>query len=557
MQLFLFLNDLAGRSPFFDALARGVYLATVPVLALVLLALLTLAPRAPAAISRGKIALATLLALSAAALLMWGIGALAQSLNLGTLSPRPFMTRWVNLLIVEPQDNSFPCPEVMVAAILSVGIGFARAKWGISAGIATLLLMVARLFCGSNYAADVFVGALLGAGLMLCALALCRAPKPKRARIGGGALGAGTLALTGLATFLTMANMPRFESKLQVPWSRVASASPTELTRLAPVAARAGLQEGEGVTSDADMGEAEALALSKRSTLFLPAAETYLRQILTPRARPFRLLDVAVAPVNWREKSYRAAALRFEIQPNTPGARRLVADRAATLVKAAFAADARLDNVDVTAILRGDARSIDGSLMRFAGDEVPVFTASVQRVNLVVAAPRWANDPKLDGGSWLRARSQLWINDAILPIVPGPPIAPPTPKPTVIPPATTPISTPQPAVAPTLKPAPPRVAPTLKPTIAPKVTPTKAPPKIIAPTAKPRAKPIAKPTVKPLPKPTPIVKPTAKPTLKPTIKPIAPLAPPKARTPRITAPKRPLNPPLFPAPTPVFEGILR
>ena len=553
MQLFLFLNDLAGRSPFFDALARGVYLATVPILALVLLALLTLAPRAPAAVSRGKIALATVLALGAATLLMWGISALAQHLNLGTISPRPFMTRWVNLLIVEPQDNSFPCAEVTVAAILGVGIGFARPKWGIFAGALTFLLMVARLFCGSNYTADVFVGALLGAGLMLCALALCRAPRAQRARIGGAALGAGTLALTGLGTFLTMATMPRFESKLQVPWSRVASASPKELTQNAPVAARAGLQEGEGAPSDTDVGEAEALALSKRSTLFLPAVETYLRQVLTPRAQPFRLLDVAVAPVNWREKSYRAAALRFEIQPNTPNARRLVADRAATLVKAAFAADTRLDNVDVTAILRGDARSIDGSLMRFAGDEVPVFTASVQRKNLIVAAPRWANDPKLDGGSWLRARSQLWINDTVLPVVPGPPIAPPTPKPTIIRPAATPISTPRPAVAPTLKPALPRIAPTLKPTAKPKVTPTEAPPKVVVPTAKP----ILKPTVKPMPKPTPIVKSMAQPTIRPAPKPIAPLAPPKARMPKILAPKRSFNPPLSPAPTPVFGGILR
>ena len=96
---------------------RGVYIATIPLLAVILLGLLILAPRAPGAPSRGKVALATVLALGGAALLMWGIEIWAQSLNVGTLSPRPFMTRWVNLLIVEPQDNSFPCVEVMVATI--------------------------------------------------------------------------------------------------------------------------------------------------------------------------------------------------------------------------------------------------------------------------------------------------------------------------------------------------------------------------------------------------------------------------------------------------------
>ena len=200
---------------------RGVYVGTIPLLAVLLLGLLTLAPRGKSGVSRGKIALATVLALGGAALLMWGIDAWAQTLSVGTLSPRPWMTRWVNLLIVEPQDNSFPCVEIIVAAILSVAIAVSHRAWGVFAFVATLLLMTARLFCGSNYLADVGVGALLGIGLMLLCLAIARAPRRRRRAVVGGA-GAFTLGATALTTFLVMAAMPRFAGKLNCRGHRVA-----------------------------------------------------------------------------------------------------------------------------------------------------------------------------------------------------------------------------------------------------------------------------------------------------------------------------------------------
>ena len=512
MQLFLTLNDFAGRSPYLDAFMRGVYVATIPLLAIVLLGLLTLTPRGKNAPSRGKVALATVSALGAAALLVWGLEALAQSLDLGTLSPRPFMTRWVNLLIVEPQDNSFPCVEVMVAAITSVGIWVSNRRWGVLAALATLTLMAARLFCGSNYGADVGVGAALGVGLMLLCLALCRAPRGRNARIGAASTGAFTLGATALGTFLVLAGMPRFAGKLQLPWG-IRLPAQTALAANAPRAARSTLQEGEGIpalgmASDGTInageyaGEAEALALSKRSTLFLPQTEAFLMRVLTLKALPFRLIDAEVAPVNFKDGSYRAAALRFEIDPTLPGARTLVAQRAATLVKSAFAADAQLDNVDITGVVTGDAAQLDNSLMHFAGDEVPVFTASVQRRNLIVAKPKWANDPNLEGGLWLRTRSRLWINDRVLPALPA------TPKPT-------PTAKPKPAAiaAPNV-----RATPTVTPRATPRITPT------LKPTTRPTVRPSTRPTVRP------VVKPTAKPTARPTIKPATrPTAKPSAR----------------------------
>lgn len=466
---------------------RGVYIATIPLLAVILLGLLTLAPRAQGAPSRGKVALATVLALGGAALLMWGIESWAQSLNVGTLSPRPFMTRWVNLLIVEPQDNSFPCVEILVAAILSVGIWAAHRWWGAVAALATLTLMAARLFCGSNYFADVAVGALLGVGLMLFCLALCRAPRSKNWRVGLACLGMLILGGTALGTFVVMASMPRFAGKMQLPWGTVGSST---LASGATTAARHTLQEGEGMPTldmnndgsikiDEYAGEAEAQALAKRSTLFLPQAETALTRILTPQAAPFRLLDVEVAPVNFKDGSYRAAALRFEIDPKISNVRHLVAQHAATLVKAAFAADSRLDNVDITGVVTGDAAQLDNSLMHFAGDELPVFTASVQRRNLKVKAPQWANDPQLEGGLWLRTRSRLWINDRVLPRLAKKPKTKPkaTPKPT----PTTTAATPRPTIKPT---------PTTAATPRPTAQATARPRVKVAPTQRPTARPL-------------------------------------------------------------------
>ena len=470
---------------------RGVYVATIPLLGVILLGLLILAPRAPGAPSRGKVALATVLALGGAALLMWGVELWAQSLSIGTISPRPFMTRWVNLLIIEPQDNSFPCVEIIVAAILSAGIWAAHRWWGVVAALATLLLMAARLFCGSNYFADVGVAALLGVGLMLFCLGLCGAPRTKNWRVGLTSLGMLTLGGTALASFLVMASMPRFAGKMQLPWGISAPPAAT-LTRGAPAAARNTLQEGEGmptldmasdgtIRADEYAGEAEAQALEKRATLFLPQTEAFLTRVLTPQALPFRLLDVEVAPVNFKESSYRAAALRFEIDPTTPDVRRLVAQRAATLVKSAFAADPKLDNVDVTGVVTGSDAQNDDSLMHFAGDEVPVFTASVQRRNLIVKAPKWANDPGLEGGLWLRTRSRLWVDDKVLPRLPEKPKATPqtaaTPTPQTATPRPTAIATVKPTTRATVKPTPqptlePRARPTFRPRTRPRVRPT-------------------------------------------------------------------------------------
>lgn len=497
VQLFLFLNDLAGRFPWLDEGARFFYVGAVPLVAALFLGQLLLFSPSPNA-SKIRLAAAVVLALLFLAVIGISIEFFAHSWHLGTLSPRPFMTRRIHWLVVEPQDNSFPCYEVAVAAILATAMAFSDRRWGIAGAFLTVLLGLTRLFCGNNFLADVAIGALLGIGLCAACAALCTAPQPfERVALRGWVAGSALVAASLCASYLAFAQTPRFAAKMPLFWSSTATAASTEArtaadnapdgARKATRAARASIGEGEGIAETAavndpmghqETGEpsAELLALSKRSHLFLPDVEKFLRGKLAPSARPFALLDVGVAPVKTGHSTYRCAAIRFEINEKVPDLRRRTADTAAKLTKLAFASDSQLQNVDITAILRGDGLQIDGSQVRFAGDEVPVFTASIARQHLHVASPRWANDPKLKGGLWLRTRSRLFINEKILPAL-----------------LKTPVPIPEPTSAPKPEPKAPKILdqPLIKPTVQPFPTPSTQLP------AKKAATPVAKPA-KPL-----------------------------------------------------------
>jgi len=480
VQLFLFLNDLAGRWALLDSAARWVYIGALPVLGTLVGAQLLLLPRSFGGASRSKTALALLLALALGALFVWGLGALASAWHLGNLSPRPWMTRRVNWLVVEPQDDSFPCLEVLFAWALASASLFLNHKIGFAGVVLALLLSLSRMFCGNNYFADVAVGALMGIGLFLGCAAVARRHVPWNARVRGLSVGAvlvgGTLVFMGITAFST----PRFAGKLGFSAASAATPKDTIPTRSAPT--QFGEGEGsatEGAASEGD-NRAEQVALAKRSSLFLPDVEAYLRGKLTPLARPLTLLDVEVAPVKAGTTSFRCAEVRFLVDTKTPNARRIVADRAGRLTRETFALDSQMQNVDIIAVARDGGRDLDNSLLVFPGDEVPVFTASVQRKDVILASPAWLNAPGLDGGSWLRARSRLYINPRALPDTPAPtPTAKPTP-------------------APTQAPAPPIVAP-------PVVTKTTAsPPQTPSPVATTTAKPIQTPVPSPKPSPSPI-----------------------------------------------------
>ena len=460
MQLFLFLNDLAGRWPLLDGAARFFYVGALPALGTLLLAQLLLFPRPEAGMSRSKLALAVVLALGLSSLLVWGFDLVAGWLHLGNLSPRPWMTRRVNWLVVEPQDDSFPCVEVALAAAVACASLRLHLRWGILSCALVALLSLTRMFCGNNYFADVLVGAALGASSFVLCWHLCQRHMALGRRAREFSLCASPLAVTLAGCYLFGLLSPRFQGKLGIERPAVAaSASPVTV---GAASAAASVTQGEGEGMAPDEGKAEELALAKRSALFLPQLEAFLRGKLTPLARPFRLLDVEAAPVKAGTTSYRCAAIRFEVPAEQANTRRLVADRAARLVRTAFALDSRLQNVDIIAVARDEGRGLDNSLMNFAGDEVPVFTASIQRKNLIVANPAlaWLNAPGVDGGSWLRARSRIYINARALPDSPQSTRAPSvatvgTPWPGATSSATlAPSTTPAPSLTPTLTPLP-------------------------------------------------------------------------------------------------------
>ncbi len=415
VQLFLFLNDLAGRWPLLDEAARLFYIGALPVLGTLVGAQLLLLPRPFGGASRSKTALALVLALVLGALLVWGLGLLASAWHLGNVSPRPWMTRRINWMVVEPQDNSFPCLEVLFAFALSTASLFLNHKIGFLSMVIALLLGITRLFCGNNYFADVAIGALLGIGLFLLCAALVRRHVSLGSRMRGLAVGSFMVGGTLVLVYAFALSTPRFAGKLGFSPARAAPAanvSNTPAVRGVPTL----FGEGDESAAPEGGGRAEQVALAKRSSLFLPDVEAFLRGKLTHLARPLTLLDVEVAPVKAGTTSFRCAAVRFEVKGALPDARRIVADRAGRLTRATFALDSHMQNVDIICVERDGGRNLDASMMMFPGDEVPVFTASVQRKNVVLRAPAWLNAPSLDGGSWLRARSRLYINDRALPV---------------------------------------------------------------------------------------------------------------------------------------------
>jgi membrane-associated phospholipid phosphatase len=459
VQLFYLINGWAGRSEWLDGALRFFYVGAVPLLWTALAALLIFAPRpreAGVPASRTRIALASLLSLAVCALIVWLVHLVqTQLLNGAPISPRPFMTHWTNALIVEPNDNTFPCFEVMLAAAAATFLWAARPGAGVLGWLAVSLLGFARIFCGMNYPGDVFAGAFLGGAIGLVSLAALGVPLQLPAlkanarrwswRVSHQAA-FGTAALVGFVLFFgyalttTSPHASKFKSFWKTP---VASAAPSTLspnaTQKLATATLSGIHEGEGVVvSEEDSGpmsEPGKLLLASRAARLdghLPLAEKALARALSTPGMGHRVIGVNVAQVRAGNSAYRCAAIRFEVVKTGVDERRRVAETAALCVKRAFHIDGQLQHVDVLGIdLRPEAatppagrafsqsesspHSQDGIIAPRHGVRL-VFTASVERGDLIVEnKPAWVNWSGLDGGAWLRARSALYIDDEVLP----------------------------------------------------------------------------------------------------------------------------------------------
>jgi undecaprenyl-diphosphatase len=421
VSFFNLLNGHAGVWPWLDTLARLYYIGAVPLLATALAAFLLLAPRREEFSPRWRLALATLLAVALCALLMAAINGFAFAV-LGTdnLSPRPSMTRFVTPLIVEPNDNSFPAPEMMIAAALATALLAASPRAGLLGWAGVLLLGLTRLFCGVNYPADVEVGALLGAGLGALSLSALRVRLQLPARGGRrlvwrvrhqAVLSGGTVAGGLLVALYTFALMPRYQAHFYLPWST----PPATAAAADPVSS----VMGEGAPSGpavASIRPGHSLLDSEVMRLdgHLPRAEQLLHDALQEIALTHPLVGVNVAAIKAGTTGYRCAAVRFSVTGRGSAERRRVVATAARIVRRCFHADGQLRNVDVIGVVRQPAD--DGSIT-----ETTVFSASVQQSDLKLErGPAWQNWAKLDPGLWLRARSALYFDPQLLPAGGGP-----------------------------------------------------------------------------------------------------------------------------------------
>lgn len=435
MELFFRINGLAGRSDFADALFKSVYVLSVPLLWTALAALLLSRARRGAP-QRWRVGVGALTGALLCVLLMAGVNAFAAHfLSVPSLSERPFMARRVTLLLVEPNDNSFPSPEVMLAACAACAITVAWPRRGWLTWIGVLLLMWARVFCGSNYPADVLLGAILGATCGTFGLALWRATWRLPFRDGAFRWRARhQAAFSALLTTLVLSGalwkfgaMPRYKNKIARLWgaSSAQATAPAKTPQRAPLLAVQRLQsevasgEHEGETTNS---EASAPRKSARFPLGATVfggdlrASAHLFNGLRALRLPCRLVSVDVGEVRAGTTSYRGAFVRFQMDARGPLQRRLTASTVAAIARGSLRVDSQLSNVDVAAVTFDVPMSQqNGEQPQLIGGTLPVFTASITRES--AARAPFAN-PALDAETWLRARSLLYVDNTRLPATP-------------------------------------------------------------------------------------------------------------------------------------------
>lgn len=528
MQLFYFLNGFAGRNALLDGAARAFYIAAIPLAATFLAALLIFRPShfVDSRTRVGRIALATLAAIGVCLLLMSAVDWFAATvLQAPILSSRPAMVHWVNALVVEPNDNSFPAPECAVFAVLCLAIWATAPDFALISFVFGLLFGATRVFCGANYPSDVFVG--LGGGFAVGALALslCRVElprlrwprlrwpffklaqksRPRRTGVSGSRVSAasvsgsraesaptafaklryqtffaGALALCTALAFGVVLDTPRHVERWRTFWSReenvsaknslvsatarIATLSPnssaitrTEASKTSQIeylngdSARAATStvsartatsdashEGEGGESagaHSESGEAvggtntlmmaPVKEVPRPGTMSLggnfPAGARALSAALQKAHLAHSLVSVDVALLrgdseNDARNEAHFAAVRFQVRGAGANERKSVANSAARIVRTAFALDEKLQNVDVVGVVLSDPERDKVKYAVFGDGTIPVFTASIQRKNLILPPSQaWLNAPNADAGLWLRARSRLYINTRVLP----------------------------------------------------------------------------------------------------------------------------------------------
>lgn len=495
---------------------RAFYVGAIPLLATLLAALLVFRPaRLVAADARfGRIACAAVCAVALCVLSCGLVNWFSQTvLGAPILSSRPFVTHWVNALVVEPNDNAFPCVESAVIGALFMAL------WAISPRLAwpsffyAVLFCLARVFCGANFVDDVLVGLLGGVSLTFLMLSWWRVRVQREKRFPWfralDALFSTLKRQTVAAVFLLLASALAF-------WFYGLALSPSHYDR--KIAAFLGgktaafvttrrddieyskrgensknantdtPREGEGAPSSSEsLIQAPSKDVPRPGVINLggnlPIQAAMLRSALQRAHLTHALVDVDVASLrgdahhdNINEEQF--ASIRFQVKSAGSEERKRVAQSARQIVQIAFAQNPKLRNVDIVAVILSAPERDKAKYAVFSEGVVPVFSASVERAKLVLGGNKAIFDaPTANAGLWLRARSLLYFNERVLPAMP---LAAPTSlfgnaKPT---PKTTPTLKPKPTVAPAKTLVPKTLVPK---TVVPQGVSPKTTPKIVSP----------------------------------------------------------------------------
>jgi len=420
LQIFYLINGFAGHYPALDALMRFIYAAAVPILATALAAWILLTPRSwikANAPSRRALLAASCLSLIFGALTIGAISAFEYfALGGEVLSHRPFLTHFVTSLVMEPNNNSFPCFEVMLAASFATLLWAGRPRVGICGWLLAAALGIAHLYCGTNFTVDVAAGAIWGAAIAGVALAICGIPlvfpvtTKTRLRWKPRFQGAASVLLMVISLIYVtgwMANTPNHLPPLFALLHGGKSA------QAAPMITPKSTFNPDTSSNDSDQKSREMLLLtdSVKQDGYLPHAQKYLLSVLQNQQTGMKVLGVNVAEVKSGTTPYRCAAIRFEVNGNGNAARKRVTAVAAHLVKTAFHADSKINHIDIL----GMKNNLENSTLYTEGG-TPVFTASVDRDSLILHGSRaWLNAADTNPGLWLRARSLLYFNPQVLP----------------------------------------------------------------------------------------------------------------------------------------------
>lgn len=154
--VFLWLNGLVGKLPFFDRIVELVvsdYLVPVSLA----LALVGMWFAGGDTLARQKHQIGVFVALSAMA-----ISSLAVfTINAAYFRPRPFVDHEVTRLFYAPTDSSFPSNPAAAAFAIAVAVWVVNRRLGSLLLTAAAMYGFARVYAGVHYPLDIVAGALI------------------------------------------------------------------------------------------------------------------------------------------------------------------------------------------------------------------------------------------------------------------------------------------------------------------------------------------------------------------------------------------------------------